>query len=118
MGIVRTIAVVILSISFIVFVALFGRLPAFRLVRFIIYQAAGAGRIHSSLPTFCRRTPIAFLHRFLWHHIPNAVIFIDEKLTGRRFTRGLAKTGNYLMNEAHPIVLVSDYGLGNRVRPL
>jgi hypothetical protein len=22
------------------------------------------------------------------------------------------------MNEAHPIVLVSDYGLGNRVRPL
>ncbi|KEF59618.1 uncharacterized protein A1O9_04464 [Exophiala aquamarina CBS 119918] len=82
MGIVRTIAIIILSISFVVFVALFGRLPALR------------------------RTPIAFLHKLLWHHVPNAVIYVDDKITGRRFTRGLARTGNYLLNDAHPIVLV------------
>ncbi|KAJ9608320.1 palmitoyltransferase swf1 [Cladophialophora chaetospira] len=60
MGIVRTIAIVVLSISFVVFVALFGRLPAFR------------------------RTPIAFLHRLLWVYIPNAFGALDERLTGRR----------------------------------
>ncbi|OAG37594.1 hypothetical protein AYO21_08202 [Fonsecaea monophora] len=82
MGVIRTIGIVVLSISFVVFVALFGRLPVFR------------------------RTPVAFLHRLLWRHIPNAVISVDERLTGRRLTRSLAKAGNYLMNEKHPIVLI------------
>ncbi|KAI1611618.1 DHHC palmitoyltransferase-domain-containing protein [Exophiala viscosa] len=82
MGVIRTIAVVILSISFVVFVALFGRLPAFR------------------------RTPVAFLHRLLLKHIPNAFGVLDERLTGRRVSRSLARTGDYLMNEKHPLVLV------------
>ncbi|OAP58423.1 hypothetical protein AYL99_07513 [Fonsecaea erecta] len=82
MGAIRTIGIVVLSISFVVFVALFGRLPVFR------------------------RTPIAFLHRLLWKIIPNAIVFIDERLTGRRVTRSLARTGDYLMNEKHPLILI------------
>ncbi|KIV90591.1 hypothetical protein PV10_07877 [Exophiala mesophila] len=82
MGIVRTIALVILTISFIVFVALFGRLPIFR------------------------RTPVHFLHSLLWIYIPAGLGIIDEKLTGRRLTNSLSSLANYLFNEAHPIVLV------------
>ncbi|ETI27974.1 hypothetical protein G647_00423 [Cladophialophora carrionii CBS 160.54] len=87
MGLVRSIAIVVLSISLIVFVALFGRLPAFR------------------------RTPIAFLHRLLWVYIPHALGQVDERLTGRRITRSLARTGDYLMNEKHPLVLIFFVGL-------
>lgn len=32
---------------------------------------------------------------------------MDERLTGRRISRSLSRTGNYLMNEKHPLVLVS-----------
>ncbi|EXJ95354.1 hypothetical protein A1O1_00474 [Capronia coronata CBS 617.96] len=82
MSVIRTIAIVILSISFALFVALFGRLPIFR------------------------RTPVAFLHRLLWKHIPNGFIAVDDRVTDRRITRSLARTGDYLMNEAHPLVLI------------
>lgn len=53
-----------------------------------------------------RKTPISFLHRLLWYHVPNAFGAVDERLTGRRVSRSLARTGNYLMNEKHPLVLV------------
>jgi palmitoyltransferase ZDHHC4 len=54
-----------------------------------------------------RRTPIGFLHRLLWVYLPNGLSAVDQRLTGRRITRSLARTGNYLMNEKHPLVLVS-----------
>ncbi|KIW44678.1 uncharacterized protein PV06_03131 [Exophiala oligosperma] len=87
MGLIRTIALVVLTISFIVFIALFGRLPVFR------------------------RTQISFLHQLLWRHIPNGFIAVDERLTGRRVSRSLSRTGNYLMNEKHPLVLLFFLGL-------
>lgn len=49
---------------------------------------------------------MAFLYRLLWKHIPQAFGILDERLTGRRLSRSLARTGHYLMNEAHPLVLV------------
>ncbi|KPI35060.1 Palmitoyltransferase swf1 [Cyphellophora attinorum] len=87
MSVIKTIIITILSISTVVFVALFGRLPAFR------------------------RTPIAFLHKLLTRSIPNAFIKVDTVLTGRRLTRGLYSTGHYLMFEKHPLVLIFFVGL-------
>ena len=105
MGLIRTIALIVLTISFVVFIALFGRLPVFRLgiSRQIRYASLRCVR----LTLYFRRTPVAFLHQLLWRHLPNGFIAVDERLTGRRISRSLSRTGNYLMNEKHPLVLVS-----------
>ncbi|OKL56238.1 Palmitoyltransferase swf1 [Talaromyces atroroseus] len=56
----RTAALGVLTISFVVFVALFGRLPIFR------------------------KTPIGFLHRLLWIYIPHGISRLDMLLLGGR----------------------------------
>ncbi|KAI5467709.1 DHHC palmitoyltransferase-domain-containing protein [Mariannaea sp. PMI_226] len=71
----------ILFISFMVFVAFFGRLPALR------------------------HTPIATLHKLIWVHIPNAVLSIDQFLTGGRVSRYLKRFGNYLLHDRHWVVV-------------
>lgn len=83
MGTLRTVIIVILAISFLTFVAFFGRLPGFR------------------------NTPIGFLHRVLWIHIPKAFRALDEWLTGGRISRTVANLETYLFYKKNPIVLVS-----------
>ncbi|KAF7551777.1 hypothetical protein G7046_g7620 [Stylonectria norvegica] len=89
----KIIALLILAISFMVFVAFFGRVPALR------------------------RTPIATLHRLIWVHFPNLVLAVDQRLTSGRVSRYLKKFGNYLMYDRHwtvvgfflAILTVSEY---------
>lgn len=82
MDIITTLAWVIGSISFIVFIALFGRLPAFR------------------------KTPIGWTHRLLMVHTPNALIRIDGVLTGGRITKNALSLYDYLMHDRHPVVMI------------
>ena len=82
MGSLRNVLIAIFAISFLTFVAFFGRLPAFR------------------------NTPIGFLHRGLWIHIPNVFRRLDMFVTGGRTSLGLKKFGHYLFNKKHPLVLV------------
>ena len=53
-----------------------------------------------------RRTPVGFIHRVIWIHIPNLASAADRRLTGGRLSRSLHQVGNYLINEANPVVLV------------
>lgn len=82
MGALRNVIIAILAISFLTFVAFFGRLPGFR------------------------NTPIGFLHRVLWIHVPNAFRRVDQLVTGGRISKALADFGDYLFSKKHPIVLV------------
>ncbi|KAJ5105656.1 hypothetical protein NUU61_003003 [Penicillium alfredii] len=82
MGFLRTAALVVLGISAFTFVALFGRLPAFR------------------------RTPIAFLHRALWVYIPNGIASADSRLFDGRVVHFCSRSGNYILGENHPLVLI------------
>ena len=84
MGLVRKIALAVLLISFIVFVALFGRLPALR------------------------STPIGAFHRLLLYRIPGTIRQVDRVLTGGRLTSAAFRTGHHLLNEAHNVVLVRE----------
>ncbi|KAK1989094.1 LOW QUALITY PROTEIN: DHHC zinc finger domain-containing protein [Colletotrichum cereale] len=79
MGTFRNVALVVLGISFMVFVAFFGRLPALR------------------------HTPIATLHRT---HIPNGFLAVDRLLTGGRFSTSMMRFGNYMMYDRHPTVVI------------
>lgn len=79
---IMTILWVVGSLSFIVFIALFGRLPVFR------------------------RTPIGWMHRLLLQSIPNALIRIDAMVTGRRVTHTITRLYDYLMYDRHPVVLI------------
>ncbi|RDI85972.1 Intermediate cleaving peptidase 55 [Venturia inaequalis] len=83
MGIVRTFAIAILAVSVITFVAFFGRLPVFR------------------------NTPIGFLHRVVWIHVPRICGSLDSYLTGGR----LSRTGTYLLYEKHYVVTFFFLGL-------
>jgi palmitoyltransferase ZDHHC4 len=83
MGTLSKIAAVVLAISFMTFVAFFGRLPALR------------------------RTPIAWMHRAIWVYIPNGVMALDRIVTGGRFSSSLGRFGRYMMYDKHPTVLVS-----------
>jgi len=56
-----------------------------------------------------RKTPIGFLHRLVWIHVPSGLLTLDNYATGGRLSHGLQRAGNYLMNEAHPLVLVGGY---------
>ncbi|KAJ5595104.1 uncharacterized protein N7459_001312 [Penicillium hispanicum] len=82
MGALRTVALVILGISIFTFIALFGRLPAFR------------------------KTPIALLHRVLWVYLPNGVAFVDSRLLGGRLVQAWSRSGSYILHENHPLVLI------------
>ncbi|KAJ4160488.1 palmitoyltransferase swf1 [Fusarium falciforme] len=78
----KTIILLILFISFMVFVAFFGRLPALR------------------------RTPIAFLYKVIWVYIPNGVLGVDNILTGGRIYKYLSRFGNYMVHERHWTVVI------------
>lgn len=82
MGTFTTIALLVLFISFMTFVAFFGRLPVLR------------------------RTPIAWLHRFLWIILPNSLLTLDRKITSGRLSSSMRRFGNYMMYDRHPTVLI------------
>ncbi|KAJ5596197.1 hypothetical protein N7450_002655 [Penicillium hetheringtonii] len=82
MGFLRTIALAILAISAFTFIALFGRLPAFR------------------------KTPIAFLYRAVWVYFPNGIAYVDSRLFGGRLVRAWNQSGKYILHENHPLVLI------------
>jgi hypothetical protein len=84
MGIVTNVLTVVLSISFLTFVAFFGRLPVFR------------------------RTPIGFAHRAIWVYIPKLFSRVDLYVTGGRVNRYTVGGWNRLLYKKHPVVLVSD----------
>ncbi|KAJ5168676.1 uncharacterized protein N7482_004270 [Penicillium canariense] len=87
MGVLRTVALVILGISTFTFIALFGRLPAFR------------------------KTPIAFLYRLLWVYLPNGIAYLDSHLLGGWLVRAWSRSGRYVLHENHPLVLIFFVGL-------
>lgn len=98
MGAIRKLAIAVLLVSCITFVALFGRLPAFRYVS-LLYS--------SNLPlTSGRRGPIGALHRLIWANIPGYLRVFDARFTGGRLGPFLLRSGHYLMDENHPLVLV------------
>ncbi|KAG6002500.1 hypothetical protein E4U43_001105 [Claviceps pusilla] len=72
----------VLSVSFAVFVTFFGKLPALR------------------------RTPIGFLHRLIWIHIPNALLSIDNKLTSGTLSSSVSRFGHFLMHDRHPSIVI------------
>ncbi|KAK4212755.1 Palmitoyltransferase SWF1 [Rhypophila decipiens] len=82
MGLIATIALITLGISFMVFVTFFGRLPALR------------------------RTPIAWLHKLIWVYLPNGVYALDERLTGGRATNSCSRFANFIMYDQHPTILI------------
>ena len=82
MSVLRSIVVAVFALSFIVFVALFGQLPALR------------------------KTPIGWLQRALCLHLPNAAKAVDRRVTGGQITRRSTRLGNYLFYEKNPVVLV------------
>ncbi|KAM7204887.1 DHHC palmitoyltransferase domain containing protein [Naviculisporaceae sp. PSN 640] len=82
MGLIATIALVILGISFMTFVTFFGRLPALR------------------------RTPIAWLHKLIWVYLPNGIYALDERLTSGRVTTSCSRFANYMMYDKHPTILI------------
>ncbi|TLS24062.1 hypothetical protein PpBr36_08328 [Pyricularia pennisetigena] len=82
MGTIATIAAVVLGISFMTFVAFFGRLPMFR------------------------HTPVSWLHRLLWVYIPRGVLALDQKLTSGKFGSSLVRFGRFMMNDRHPTVMI------------
>ncbi|KAF5025582.1 hypothetical protein F66182_2326 [Fusarium sp. NRRL 66182] len=78
----KKIVLLVLFISFMVFVAFFGRIPALR------------------------RTPIAALHRLIWIHIPNAVMAVDQFITGGRASSCLSRFGTYMLHDRHWTVVI------------
>ena len=53
-----------------------------------------------------RKTPIGFLHRLLCITIPAFSRRVDVRLTGGRLGPALQRSGHYLLDENHPLVLV------------
>lgn len=84
---VQKIVLFTVSLSFLTFIAFFGRIPAFR------------------------NTPIGFLHRLLIVHIPSCLRRLDVALTNGRITNGSSRLGHHLMYEKHPLVIVFFLGL-------
>ncbi|KAL7759856.1 hypothetical protein ACKLNR_009946 [Fusarium oxysporum f. sp. zingiberi] len=78
----KKLILLILFISFMVFVAFFGRIPALR------------------------RTPIAALHRLIWIHIPNLIARVDQVLTGGRVSSYLSRFSNLMLHERHWTVVI------------
>ncbi|TQS34804.1 hypothetical protein Golomagni_04800 [Golovinomyces magnicellulatus] len=85
MGTLKYVAGVVLSILFIIFVAFFGRLPRLR------------------------KTPIGWLYRVLWFHIPSGFRIVDEKLTNGQISLCVLRLASHLWNDRHPLILVGIY---------
>ena len=100
MGLIRTIALVILGFSSFVFVVLFGRLPFFR-------YGTIATITHIALSDEPRKTPIGFVYRLVWIHVPNGISYLDSRLFGGRVLGVWNRAGSYVLYENHPLVLVS-----------
>lgn len=103
----RTAALSVLGISSLVFIALFGRLPIFRYaidVFFVLLLQCIDAKLES------RRTPIGFLHRLLWIHIPHGFARLDSILLGGRLVPCCKSFGRYIAYDNHPLVLVSRVG--------
>ncbi|KAJ4423871.1 palmitoyltransferase swf1 [Gnomoniopsis sp. IMI 355080] len=77
-----TIALIVLFISFMTFVAFFGRIPVFR------------------------NTPVAWLHNFIWNTIPASLLALDRTITGGRLSSNLQRFGNYMLYDRHPTVVI------------
>ncbi|KAK5124878.1 hypothetical protein LTR85_001068 [Meristemomyces frigidus] len=82
MGVLKNIAIGILTLSLLTFIALFGQLPALR------------------------KTPIGWLQRALCLHLPNGLRAIDGRATGGRITSHSKRLGRYLFYEQNPVVLI------------
>ncbi|KAI1937473.1 palmitoyltransferase swf1 [Ophidiomyces ophidiicola] len=82
MGLLREIALAVLSISLLTFLALFGRIPAFR------------------------KTPIGYIYRFVWIRIPGFFLTLDSIICGGRLKLYTAHTGQYLLHANHPLILL------------
>jgi palmitoyltransferase len=99
----KKLIILILFISFMVFVAFFGRIPA---LRFVLHLSR-VDLPNLKMLTWDRRTPIAALHRLIWIHIPNAVARVDQVLTGGRVSSYLSRFSNMMLHERHWTVVVS-----------
>lgn len=53
-----------------------------------------------------RGTPISLLHRFLWIQFPNAVKWLDLRLTNGVLSTVGSRLCSYLLYEKHPLVVV------------
>lgn len=82
MGTIAIIAAVILGISFMTFVAFFGRIPALR------------------------NTSISFLHRLIFIHLPTSLLSLDRLLTNGRLTTSLTRLARHLWYDQHPTILI------------
>lgn len=82
MSLLRNLLLGVLLLSLVVFIALFGQLPALR------------------------RTPVGWLQRALCLHIPNGLRRVDTRLTGGTITRSSRRLGHYLFYQKNPTVLV------------
>jgi palmitoyltransferase len=100
MGTIATIALVVLGISFMVFVTFFGRLPALR------YGNTMPQTGYGLLTTESRRTPISWLYRMIWVQLPNGLTSLDQRLSEGRISTSCIRFGNYIMYDRHPSVLV------------
>lgn len=98
MGTVRAVALGVLLISFLVFVAFFGRLPALRYV--------GDSRLNDQRLMLGRNTPIGTLHRVVWLHIPSGFRSLDQWLTNGRLSTSVLRIARTLWYDRHPIVMV------------
>ncbi|KAK5005757.1 hypothetical protein LTR28_007319 [Elasticomyces elasticus] len=87
MGSLRNIALAVLAISLITFVALFGRLPALR------------------------KTPVGGLQRLLCQRLPALLHALDVRITGGRMTAVCSRLVDYLLYKKNPVVLIIYLGL-------
>lgn len=63
-----------------------------------------------------RKTPVGFLHRVIWIYVPSFAGALDQRLTGSHLSRSFYRIGEYLMNEANPVVLVCMFSAKSVVR--
>jgi palmitoyltransferase len=101
MGIVRTVAVIVLVISFFTFVAFFGRLPVLRYVPNLESSSMSYQKL-----ILRRNTPIGGLHRVIWLHIPSGFRAVDQKVTQGRLSAWIMKVAHTLWNDRHPVIMV------------
>ncbi|KAI5817977.1 DHHC palmitoyltransferase-domain-containing protein [Pyronema omphalodes] len=81
MGVLRTLALLVLLISFLTLVLLFGQLPRLR------------------------KTPIGKVYRLLRYRLPALLSSIDRLICSSRLAPFLVRIGTYLINEPHPLVI-------------
>ncbi|SPO02692.1 related to SWF1 Spore Wall Formation [Cephalotrichum gorgonifer] len=82
MSTLKTLVLVILAISILVFIIFFGRIPALR------------------------HTPIGFINRLIVARIPHAILALDKRLTRGRLSSSLRRFGSYIVNDRHPTIVI------------